>query len=244
MKWIIDKVQTVLIGLHTMISASLAFLLLPVLGDSKALFWASRFWSRLLFFTVGVKLIVDREEEVLPSVPFIVVSNHTSNFDIPALFLAFDRTLYFISKKELQRIPFMGWVMTTFGMVFIDRSDPELARKTMSEAAEVIRGGKSLISFPEGTRSRTGSLQSFKRGTFHLALAAQAPVIPVAISGANAINPPRTWDLDPGTIHVIIGSPVDVCEFDTASELSNAVKLQIEHLLGKKKATHFAMTAG
>jgi 1-acyl-sn-glycerol-3-phosphate acyltransferase len=205
---------------------------------------ASKLWSRLIFITVGVRLVVDCEADRLPSDPFIVVSNHTSNFDIPALFLAFHRTLYFISKKELQKIPFMGWVMTAFGMVFIDRSNPELARKAISDAAKEIRGGKTLMSFPEGTRSRTGSMQSFKKGTFHLAVAAQVPVIPVAITGAASINPPGTWELESGTIHLSIGQPVDSRQFETASELSDAVKAKIEYLLKNKPAEVYAVSAG
>ena len=83
-----------------------------------------------------------------------------------------------MAKESLFRIPFLGWAMNRAGFIPIDRSNRRRAIDSLQLAAERIRAGKSVIVFPEGTRSKDGSLQPFKRGPFHLALQAGAPVVP------------------------------------------------------------------
>lgn len=171
----------------------------------------ARFWGRLGIRLAGVQVSVDGADR-LPAGPIIVMSNHASNFDILALQGYFPRPLSWIAKKELFDIPIFGHSMRHGGYIPLDRGDGRKALKSMEEAADQIRGGKSVIIFPEGTRTRDGKLLPFKRGGFLLAARAGVPVVPVTINGSYQINPGGALRLYRGTITIQIHHPVTVPE--------------------------------
>lgn len=167
----------------------------------------ARFWGRLGIRLAGVRVTLSGQEH-LPDGPLIVMSNHASNFDILALQGFFPRPLSWIAKKELFSIPVFGHSMLRGGYIPLDRGDGRKALKSMDDAAERIRGGRSVIIFPEGTRTRDGRLLPFKRGGFLLAAKAGVPVVPVAIRGSYAINPGGALRLYGGAIEIRILPPV------------------------------------
>lgn len=171
----------------------------------------ARFWGRLGIRLAGVRVSVSGSDH-LPAGPIIVMSNHASNFDILALQGFFPRPLSWIAKKELFQIPIFGQSMRYGGYIPLDRGDGRKALKSMDEAADQIRGGKSVIIFPEGTRTRDGKLLPFKRGGFLLAARAGVPVVPVTIAGSFQINPGGALQLYGGTISIRIHQPITVPE--------------------------------
>ena len=98
--------------------------------------------------------------------------------------------LHFIVKEELRRVPFLGWYIAAMGMIFVDRVARGRAYESVRRAADLIREGRSVVSFPEGTRSRDDSVKPFKPGVFVAAIEAGVPVVPVAILGTGAVLPP------------------------------------------------------
>ena len=100
--------------------------------------------------------------------------------------------------------------MRRAGYIEIDRQNHERAMKSLEEAAQKIREGKSVVTFPEGTRSKDGTIKPFKQGLFHLAIEAGVPIVPISIIGAHKIMPKRTLKVKPGRITMIIDRPVDV----------------------------------
>ena len=148
------------------LSASI-FTLFDSSGRSYA--FHARLWARfgLALNNTPVEL---RGAEHLPDGPFILMSNHQSNFDILALIATIPRRIYWIAKKELFDIPIFGPSMRRGGYIPLDRSDGRKALKSMENAAAIIRQGSSVVMFPEGTRSRDGQLLPFKRGGFMLAV--------------------------------------------------------------------------
>ena len=212
MNKLIDYLQIALIAVHTAFSATLGTVLLP-LGQNKALYYASQVWSTLLMLTCGVTLEIHGEENLDTSEARIYVSNHQSNFDIPILFKALPVGLFFISKIELKKIPFMGWYMWLVGMIFIDRKHPEKAKKSLIEAGEQIKRGKNILSFPEGTRSKTGKMGMFKRGSFVLASQAGVTVVPIAILGTEKAIPTGKFEIHSTHVKVNIGKPIDPKQF-------------------------------
>src|SRR5690606_31303222 len=114
----------------------------------------------------------------------------------------------FVAKKELVRVPIFGWCLVTTGQIIIDRGNRERAVRSLRRAAERIRGGASVIVFPEGTRSPSGSLRPFKSGPFHLALEAQVPIVPVTVSGSQRITPKGRLVVHPGTVKITYGPPI------------------------------------
>lgn len=164
-------------------------------------------WIGLALNNTPVEL---RGAENLPDGPFILMSNHQSNFDILSLIAAIPRRIYWIAKKELFDIPVFGPSMRRGGYIPLDRSDGRKALKSMDDAAAIIRQGKSVVMFPEGTRSLDGKLLPFKRGGFMLAVRAGVPVIPVTINGSGKVNPGGRIKLYSGRITLLLHPQVTV----------------------------------
>jgi 1-acyl-sn-glycerol-3-phosphate acyltransferase len=171
--------------------------------------WHARLWARLGLAMNGVGVSITGVEHI-PDGPVIFMSNHQSNFDILSLLAALPRQIHWIAKKELFEIPVFGPSMLRGGYIPLDRSDGRKALQTMEEAALTIQRGKSVVMFPEGTRTTDGRLLPFKRGGFVLARKAAVPVIPVTINGSGNINPPNQIRLYSGNIHIALHPPVIV----------------------------------
>ena len=138
------------------------------------------------------------------------MSNHQSNFDIFALLAAMPRQIHWIAKKELFDIPLFGPSMRRGGYIPLDRGDGRKALQSMDEAAATIHQGKSVVLFPEGTRTPDGNLLPFKRGGFILARKAAVPVVPVTINGSGKINPAGQIRLYSGDIRITLHPPIAV----------------------------------
>ena len=185
--------------------------IISTLIDSSGRLYAghARLWGRLALALNGVTVTLSGAEH-LPDGPVIFMSNHQSNFDIPALLAKIPRQIHWIAKKELFESPVFGPSMRRGGYIPLDRSDGRKALQSMDEAATTIRQGKSVVLFPEGTRTQDGNLLPFKRGGFILARKAAVPVIPVTINGSGRINPAGQIRLFSGDIHITLHPPVVV----------------------------------
>jgi 1-acyl-sn-glycerol-3-phosphate acyltransferase len=137
------------------------------------------------------------------------MANHQSLVDIWALIPVIPAPTMFAAKKSLFGVPGLGWSMAASGFALIDRSNRVSAIRSLSAAAGKVRGGRPLVLFPEGTRSRDGRLGSFKKGPFHLALEAGVAVVPVAISGSGKTLPPGRIRIRPGVVTVRFAPPID-----------------------------------
>ncbi len=137
------------------------------------------------------------------------VGNHRSYVDPPTAFLVLPGDLRFLAKKELYKIPLVGFALRTMDIIEVDRSNPEAGAQSIERAVETIRSGKSVILFPEGTRSRKPGLLPFKKGAFVLAIKAQVPVVPVTFLGTDRRLKPDTMLLFPGPVKVVVHDPID-----------------------------------
>jgi 1-acyl-sn-glycerol-3-phosphate acyltransferase len=167
-------------------------------------------WSRLFLGAAGIRVSYDGLDDAHRHHPCVYMANHESLIDPMALAPALPPSTLFVSKKSLFRIPVFGWAMTAAGFISIDRGDRRRAIESLDGAADRIRSGRSLILFPEGTRSRDGVLQPFKKGPFHLALRAGVPVVPVAISGSRALWQPGSLLVRSGEVRVRFAPPLDL----------------------------------
>jgi 1-acyl-sn-glycerol-3-phosphate acyltransferase len=185
-------------------------LMLALLGGRRAaLRMASWYWAPLLFAGAGARLKIEGLERVDWTRPLVLASNHQSMIDIAALFRAVPVPLRFALKRELAAVPVVGCYAKAMGMVFIDRGNARNARESLCAAIAHLRGASSaIVAFPEGTRSRDGSVGPFKGGAFQLAIEAGVPVVPVAIHGSGAVLPPSGFAVRPGTITVCFGNPI------------------------------------
>ena len=145
-----------------------------------------------------------------PTRGFIYASNHSSILDILALFVALkDTPFVFAAKRELFKIPFVGWHLRIAGFVEVDRQHLDRAVQSYAKAAEQVRSGTVVTLYPEGTRSVDGTVLPFKKGPFMLAIEAQAPVVPVATDGAQHALRKYALRLYGHPIRVVVGAAID-----------------------------------
>ena len=167
-------------------------------------------WAKILLLMSNTKVEVIGKENILRGKPQIFMANHQSDFDILIVLGHIPGQFRWIAKKELFLIPIFGTAMKSAGYIEIDRHNHEKAIQSLDEAALRIREGKSVMSFPEGTRSRDGEIKSFKHGIFYLAIKSGAPIIPVSIVGSGKIMPKRSLKVTPGRVRLVIDKPIDV----------------------------------
>jgi 1-acyl-sn-glycerol-3-phosphate acyltransferase len=161
------------------------------------------------------------------------MSNHASNLDPAALapLLPF-RTAFFL-KRSLLKIPLLGYGMRLADFIPVDRDGRvESAQESVRFAKRVLASGVSVMTFPEGTRSRDGKLLPFKKGPFYLALESGAPVVPVAIRGTREMMPKGSLRIRPGIAEVAFQPSIDPQRFATREDLMAAVRLAIAAGLG------------
>lgn len=170
-------------------------------------FVPGKMWAPVILWLLGIKVRVSGLENIDDNTPSIFVANHASFLDIPACVMSIPVKLNFIAKKELRHMPVVGWYISATKQIFIDRSDKHKAKRSMEIAAQRIREGKHVLSYAEGTRSKTGEIQLFRRGAFSIAQEGDITLIPVAVTGAYECLPPGGFKVNRGTIYVDIGTP-------------------------------------
>lgn len=141
----------------------------------------------------------------------VFVANHLSFLDGPLLFLVIPQYVRVILKKEIFRIPVIGWAMQFVGFVPVDRKGLKSGRKSIERATHLVKErGYSYLIFPEGTRSRDGQMQSFRRGAFFLAINSQVPIVPITINGGYELMPKGSPFPKKGTVKIVFHRPVPV----------------------------------
>ena len=158
---------------------------------------------RLGKWILGMSLEVSGLESVDRKESYVFMCNHLSALDGPLLFMIIPQPIRVILKKESFRIPIIGQAMRLVGFVPVDRKGLRGGKKSIDQAARLIREkGYSFLIFPEGTRSRDGKLQVFKRGGFFLALNSQAAVVPVSIQGTFELMPKASFFIKKGRVKI------------------------------------------
>jgi len=167
-----------------------------------------RQWARDLLRSAQIEVRVRGREHLDGVGTCVYCTNHTSGVDPGALIDAVPGSVRFVAKRSLFHVPIFGTALRLSGQIPVDRDNRDAAVDAFSEAARVLRDGVSAAIFVEGTRSRDGSLQPFKKGAFVLAISLQVPCVPVYIAGAHALMLRGGFVPRPGTVEVRIGAPI------------------------------------
>lgn len=170
-------------------------------GEHGVAQWCMRTWARSMVVVAGVKIVVHNPERMLHGRGAVYACNHVSWFDVFAIASVLPRYT-FIAKSELRKLPLFGWGAESAGVVFLARDNRKSAFESYKSAAQEVTAGKNVVVFPEGTRGREYALRPFKKGPFVLAIAAQAPVVPVLVYGAREVMPKGSFRIRPSTVHV------------------------------------------
>ena len=181
----------------------------------------------------GIRYRVSGRHNVPKGTAVVYCSNHQSNVDPPVLYRALDRRLHILFKAELRSVPILGIVMETGGFIPVTRGKRDEAIGAIDLAAASIRSGNSFLIFPEGTRSRNEQLLPFKKGGFIMAIKAQAPIVPVAVSGGRDAMRKGSAIIRPVMVDVKIGEPVLTAGYmlDDRDLLIAIVRERIEAML-------------
>lgn len=223
-KWL---VYIPFLAVSTLVDGIIAVLICLV--SPRAAFHMGTFWSwvlcRMNFSWVSIK----GRENAKKGQSYVVMSNHQSHFDILAFYGHWGRQFRWVIKKELRKVPGLGWYCAAGGHIFIDRSDRQKAIESLMAAKPRLKGGVSVMFFPEGTRSDNGRMREFKKGGFMMALDLGLPILPVSISNSRHVLPNKTLKLLPGHIRIKIHPPIDTSKYsvETREQLMADVRAVI-----------------
>lgn len=174
-----------------------------------------RVWAWIVLKASGVCVRITGKhnlEKIDRSKRYVIISNHQSLFDIPAL-MSINLQLRWVIKKELFWIPLFGMGLYFSRNIFIDRSNREKAIKQLHTGIDRLPSGVNVLFFTEGTRSADENFKPFKKGGFVLAIDKNLPILPITINGSRKILPKNSLCIHPGTIEVVVGEPIDTDGF-------------------------------
>lgn len=217
MRWLITVLRLIFISITNIPFSILALASVPLDRSGRIYFWAGRTWTKWALIVCRIKLSVKGMEHVDPYGNYILVSNHASGFDIPVLMNTFPH-IRIMFKKELSYVPFWGWALRWGHHIMVDRKKGTEAIKSLDRAARAIGEGGQVLLFAEGTRTRDGKLQPFKRGAFSLAAKSGIPIVPIAINGSFSILPKGSFDIRPSQIEVVVHAPIETKHLTTREQ--------------------------
>ncbi|MFA5907137.1 MAG: lysophospholipid acyltransferase family protein [Vicinamibacterales bacterium] len=223
----------IVVSLYLLIAGPIGLGIAVPLKLQGMLYWLGHVGVGLALGMAGIRYRVTGAAKVPAGRAVVFCSNHESNVDPPVLFRALHPRLHVLFKAELKKLPILGKVMLAGGFVAVERERREASMASIEVAAASIREGNSFLIFPEGTRSRTSELLPFKKGGFIMAIKAQAPIVPVAISGGRDAMKKGSWFVRPVLCRIRIGEPIETAgmSVDDRDDVIEVVRTRIKDLL-------------
>lgn len=184
--------------------------------------------ARAALRAAGIRIEVEGQETIPAHTPCIFMANHVSNLDPPALIPQIPGRTSIFLKRELMRIPVLGYAFKLGELIPVDRGGgAESAQHSVAVARQVMDRGMHITTFVEGTRSRDGRMLPFKKGPFYLAMETGAPCVPVSIYGTEKMMRKGSISIRPGTGHIVFHAPLDPANYATREELMEAMRASI-----------------
>jgi 1-acyl-sn-glycerol-3-phosphate acyltransferase len=187
----------------------------------------ARYWARTFLWIHGVNLTVQGLEHLDPEHSYVFVANHNSALDIPALLVALPLRFRMVAKASLFRIPFLGWYMRRVGYVPVPWNG---GSTDLEAAARRLRGGSSVLVFPEGTRTDESELARFRKGGFYLARGAGIPLVPVAVINTGRLLPRGKIWVNLGVVEVRVGEPISATGDESLAKLAARCRQRVAEL--------------
>jgi 1-acyl-sn-glycerol-3-phosphate acyltransferase len=197
--------------------------------------------GRLILFFAGLKVYCKGIENVDKKKIQVFAVNHLSYFDVPMLYSILPVKVGWLAKKELFRLPFLGWLMKANRFIPVEEGEGRKVIESLNNAVEKVRNGTRIIIFPEGTRSMTGELQPFKKLLFRLCLKTGVPIVPVCIKGTNDALMRGSLLIRPGKVYARIGKEINTEKYqpnkalDLMNDLRNEIISLSEEILKDEK---------
>ncbi len=226
-RWRTNVLQAPVFFLNTAFFGSLALLASLFAKTGRTQHRIARVWARACIWISGSRLIIHGANNLRKSKIAVYAANHTSYMDTPVVFAALPFQFRILAKRELWSIPFIGWYLARSGQIPIDTENPRTTLSSLGAGVKALRAGMPLFVFPEGARTPDGELQNFLSGAAFLAIRAQVPLVPIALTGVYDLLPIHTRHFYPGTLTLSVGEPIDT---------TGMTPRQMEELTGKLRA--------
>lgn len=209
---IIYKIYSFCIALPLFIVATIitatVVVIASMLGDSVYVgYYAPKWWSRITCMLFLIRIKTEGKELIDPKQSYVFLANHQGYFDIFLIYGYLGHNFKWMMKEYLRKIPFVGYACAKSKHIYVGDSLSSIQR-TVLQAQETLRGGMSMVIFPEGTRTYTGEMGTFKRGAFMLANEIGLPIVPLTINGSFDVFSRKAKSVSSGTISLKIHKPI------------------------------------
>ncbi|PRR81265.1 lysophospholipid acyltransferase family protein [Clostridium vincentii] len=175
-----------------------------------------RKWSDVTIKIIGMDIHIEGKENI-PKETCVFMGNHQSLLDIPLLRHAIGREIDLVAKAELVKAPVVGYWITHLKSVALDRNNAREGVKAINKAIENVKEGYTFGIFPEGTRSKDGKLNEFKKGSLKIATKSKVPIVPFALSGTSACYEAKKR-FSPGRVNIIFGEKIETKDLSKEDE--------------------------
>ena len=231
-RWRTNVLQAPLFFCYTAICGSIS--LLTSLWDKSGRLQhrIARIWARGCVKISGARLKVYGADNLRKHPVAVYAANHTSYMDTPVIFSTLPFQFRILAKKELWTMPFIGWHLNRSGQIPVDSVSSSSTVSSLGTAVRALRAGMPLFVFPEGARTPDGTMQPFLAGAAFLAIRAQVPLVPIALSGVYDLLPMHTRHFYPGEITMTVGEPISTAGMTLrqVEELNARLRDAIEQL--------------
>jgi 1-acyl-sn-glycerol-3-phosphate acyltransferase len=231
-RWRTNIVNIPLMVLATALCGSVSLLVSLVDKDGRAQHRIAHFWARIVIIFAGCSLRIEGADKLCQHPVAVYAANHTSYMDTPVVFAALPFQFRILAKKELWPIAFIGWYLDRSGQIPIDTRNPRSTLSSLGLGVKALRSGMPLFVFPEGGRTPDGQIQNFLSGAAYLAIRAQVPLVPIALSGVYDLLPIHTRHLYPGELTLTAGEAIDTTGMTVrqTDELTERLRAAIQAL--------------
>lgn len=190
-------------------------------------------WAWWLVFFSGARLTIEGAENLRLPTNAVFVSNHTSYMDTPVIFSALPFQFRILARRQLWRIPFIGWYLNRSGQIPINTEDTHATLSSLGIGLKALRNGMNLFVFPEGGRTPDGEIKTFLAGAAYLAIRGKVPIVPIALEGVYDLLPMHTRHMYPRPILMRVGKPIstDGCTLRHVDELNEKLRKTIQQML-------------
>jgi len=208
-RWRSNLIQTPLMSIVTGICGSIALFISLFEKNGHRQHRIAQFWAKMLVRLSGSSLTIVGREKLLRHPVAVYAANHTSYMDTPVIFASLPFQFRILAKKELWPIAFIGWYLNRSGQIPIDTKTARGTLTSLATGVRALNSGMPLFVFPEGGRTDNGGLQQFMSGAAYLAIRAQVPLVPIALSGVYDLLPMHTHAFYPGELTLTAGEPIE-----------------------------------
>jgi 1-acyl-sn-glycerol-3-phosphate acyltransferase len=231
-RWQTNILQAPLFFLYTGICGSLSLVASLWDKSGRVQHRIAQIWARGCVRISGAHLTVLGAENLRKHPVAVYAANHTSYMDTPVIFSTLPFQFRILAKKELWTMPFIGWYLNRSGQIPVDTVSANATVSSLGGGVRALRGGMPLFVFPEGSRTPDGTIQPFLAGAAFLAIRAQVPLVPIALSGVYDLLPIHTRHFYPGDITLSVGDPISTTGMTIrqTEELNTRLRAAIERL--------------